>query len=389
MEKPVGQGNTSKMSKSEELALLQEAFNRFTKATESLQQAYGKLEKEAQSLKEELAAQKEYLELILESISEGVVALDVKERVEHLNRAACKMLESSSKESKGRVLWEILETEGFRKEVDFKGKILILSSSPLIREGEEVGSVVVIRDITRQKELEETASRQQRMTVMGEMATSIAHEIRNPLGSIELFAGLLKRTLKGTEEERWVESILAVTSHMETVISNLLLFARPFHPNKRLHNVKEILEESILMTSHAIQEKGIVLKREFGETCHVLADSELLKQALLNLILNAIQAMDEGGELYLGWICQEKEVTIEVKDTGPGIPKEALNRIFEPFYSTKRGGTGLGLAIVKRVVDEHKGRLQVESDSNNGTTFKIILSKAETNDKMNPCLSDS
>ena len=362
--------------KSEELALLKEAFNRFTEATESLQLAYSRLERETQELKEELAAQKEYLELILESISEGVVALNPKGEIEHFNGAASAMLESPPQELKGKELWNLLGAEGFREEVVFRGKILLLSHSPLVREGKEVGEVVVLRDVTRQKELEEAAARQQRMAVMGEMATSIAHEIRNPLGSIELFAGLLKRSLEGKEEERWVESILSVTNHMETVISNLLLFARPFHPNKRLVEVKELVEESVVMTMHAIEEKGINLQREYGQDCPILADPELLKQALLNLILNAVQAMEQGGQLSLGWECEDGEVAIYVSDTGPGITKEALGRIFEPFFSTKRGGTGLGLAIVKRIVDEHRGRLQVESSPGEGSTFTLIFPKA-------------
>ncbi len=359
------------MNKSEELALLKEAFNRFTEATESLQLAYSRLEKEAQELKEELAAQKEYLELILESISEGVVALNRAGEIEHLNQAASAIIGLTSKDAKGHVLWKILGTGGFTEEVLFNDKILLLNSSPLMREGKEVGSVVVLRDVTRQRELEEAAARQQRMAVMGEMATSIAHEIRNPLGSIVLFAGLLKRAMQGREEERWIESILSVTHHMETVISNLLLFARPFHPNKRPMEVEEMVEESLMMTMHAIQEKGIELRRERGEPCKILVDPELMKQALLNLILNAVQAMDTGGTLTLGWRCEGKRAILLVKDTGGGIPRESLERIFEPFYSTKRGGTGLGLAIVKRIVDEHKGSLKVITQPGEGSTFEI------------------
>ncbi len=383
MEGSVEERDSIQMSKAEELALLQEAFNRFTAATESLQQAYGRLEKEAQELKEELAAQKEYLELILESISEGVVALDTEGRIEHLNQAACDMLDSSSEEAKGKVLWDLLGVEGLQEEdgpqeeIECHDRILVMNASPLIREGEEVGLVVVLRDITRQKELEEAAARQQRMAVMGEMATSIAHEIRNPLGSIELFAGLLKRGLKGSPEERWVDSILSVTSHMESVISNLLLFARPFHPNKRIHSVEELVEESILMTLHAIQENGVTVKREPGERCSVLVDPELMKQALTNLILNAVQAMDEGGVLTLGWRCTEGKVAIKVEDNGSGISPDILKKMFEPFYSTKRGGTGLGLAIVKRIVDDHKGEIIPRSVEGQGTTFTILLPRVE------------
>ena len=371
----MGKGNHPEMNKAEELALLQEAFNRFTEATESLQLAYSRLEKEAQELKEELAVQKEYLELILESISEGVVALNTGGEIEHLNRAAATILEIPLTEARGRVLRDILGTPELREEVVLDGKILLLSSSPLVREQRNVGSVVVLRDVTRQKELEESAARQQRMAVMGEMATSIAHEIRNPLGSIELFAGLLKRELENTAEERWVESILSVTHHMETVISNLLLFARPFHPSKRPVSVRDLVEESLLMTTHAIQEKGIVLEKEYGDDCKILADAELMKQAMLNLVLNAVQSMKAGGTLTVGWQDDGNGVVISVGDTGEGMTKELLSRIFKPFYSTRQGGTGLGLAIVKRIVDEHGGRIEVKSVPREGTLFKIHLSR--------------
>ncbi len=375
MEEGLEERDSDKMKKAEELALLKEAFNRFTEATESLQLAYSRLEKEAQALKAELAAQKEYLELILESISEGVVALNVKAEIEHANKAAIEMLSIPLDHMKGRVLWDLLGVKGFTEEVVLNDgeRILLLSSSPLLRGDREVGSVVVLRDITRQKELEEAAARQQRMAAMGEMATNIAHEIRNPLGSIELFAGLLKRELEGSSQERWVESILSVTHHMETVISNLLLFARPFQPQKRAVSIGELVDESLMMTMHAITEKEIELRVEKGESCEIMADAELMKQAMLNLILNGIQAMDKGGVLTVGWRCGEREAVISVEDTGKGISPEVIKRVFEPFFSTKRGGTGLGLAIVNRIVGEHRGRMEVESSPGKGSRFSMVL----------------
>ncbi len=375
MEEGVEERDSLKMNKAEELALLKEAFNRFTEATESLQLAYSRLEKEAQALKEELAAQKEYLELILESISEGVVALNVNGEIEHANKAATEMLGIPTNEAKGRILWELLGVPGFTEEVSLNqgGKILLLGLSPLVRDGKEVGSVVVLRDVTRQKELEEAAARQQRMAAMGEMATNIAHEIRNPLGSIELFTGLLKRDLGGTPQERWVESIVSVTHHMETVISNLLLFARPFQPQKRPVSVAELVDESLMMTMHTITEKGVELKLRKGEDCQLMADAELMKQALLNLIINGVQAMEKKGTLTVGWHCRERETLIFVEDTGRGIPPQVMKRVFEPFFSTKRGGTGLGLAIVNRIVGEHRGRMEMESSPGEGSRFTMVL----------------
>ena len=160
---------------------------------------------------------------------------------------------------------------------------------------------------------------------------------------------------------------------INNLISNMLIFTRPLHVEKELLELKEVVEECAEAATHALREKGIELEIK-GKAIRAWADRELLKQALLNLLINAIQAIEEKGSITVDVGERENEAFISITDTGCGIPKEVQKKVFDPFFSTKKRGTGLGLAIVHRIVEAHHGRITLSSVPGK-TTFTIYLPK--------------
>lgn len=218
--------------------------------------------------------------------------------------------------------------------------------------------------------------RTRRLAAMGEMAAKIAHEIRNPLGSMAILATLLERELAlDTEKRKLAEHITKGVKTLDNILSNMLLFASS--PGARLKpvDIREVIEESIFMT-RGHEKKGVSIDGCYEGRTTIMADPSQLRQLFLNLFLNSLDAMEEGGSLNIRTTLDEKSrdfLQIEIKDSGKGIPREHLDRIFDPFFSTKERGTGLGLAIVSAVVNAHDGFIDVKSIQGEGTTFIISL----------------
>ncbi len=354
-----------------ETLALKEALKHFIEATEELNRSYTALKEEVKRLSEELSQQKNLLKAIIESINDGVIAINREETVIASNQKA-KELFGIEDGKKIHTFLPNLEGELEFYTIDGERKVVKVSNFPLKQDGKEIGKVVVLRDITRERELEEENKRKERLSAMGEMAVTIAHEIRNPLGSIELFAGLIRKE-GDPEVKRWAESITKVVKSINNLISNMLIFTRPLHVEKELLELKEVVEECAEAATHALREKGIELEIK-GKAIRAWADRELLKQAILNLLINAIQAIEDRGSITVEVGERENEAFISVTDTGCGIPKEVQKKVFDPFFSTKKRGTGLGLAIVHRIVEAHHGRITLSSVPGR-TTFTIYLPK--------------
>ncbi|MEA3279548.1 MAG: ATP-binding protein [Thermodesulfobacteriota bacterium] len=246
--------------------------------------------------------------------------------------------------------------------------------------------------INNQQSVEE-AIRNDRLTAMGEMAVKIAHEIRNPLGSIELFATILKKELDDFEELKTLaEHISSGVQSINNIISNLLMFMRPEQmPDFKPVDICNILDDSLFFSRHVIKSNSSieVIKRYASTSLMMPGDSELLKQMSLNIILNAIQAMPDGGTLRV--LCikvananddNDKErncVEIRFADTGTGISKEDMPKIFDPFFTTKKKGTGLGMSIVNNIINVHGGMIKINSSKSKGTECIVTLPMMECN----------
>jgi signal transduction histidine kinase len=204
--------------------------------------------------------------------------------------------------------------------------------------------------------------RLERMAAMGEMAMELAHEIRNPLGSIELYASML--------EGEYAEQIVRSVRLLNHSVTNVLQFGRPIVPFPKRISVNRLLEGIRVFLHPLAAQKRVRLETVCASDCETIADHELLHRMLLNLVLNALRETPTDGKVCLSANIAGRDVVLTVEDTGPGIPAETLERIFDPLFSTHREGCGLGLSIVKRIVDSHEGVIDVES-SQAGTRFVI------------------
>jgi two-component system sensor histidine kinase FlrB len=398
------------MAKTKTFELLSQAFNTFNETALKLKDYYQGLEREVKNLNlqlekknqelEENLKEKEqvrnYLHNILESLSTGVLVLDLEGKITTQNRAFLKIVKGYRKEIKAFIDRYILnggESQKKSTELELKykngaPKVIYFRSFPLIGTKNEImGTVITLDDITRLKRLEEQVNRNSRLRAMGEMAANIAHEIRNPLGSIELFASLLKRDLFGNDKcRRLVEQIISGVKNLNQVISNTLLFTHTLVPNIQKVNLAALLEEALLFSSHQINGKKIKVIRGYSQNnCSLYADSALLKQLFLNIILNALQAMEDGGCLKIttellpeggengGGKNLPDIVEVKISDTGAGMDREIVEKAFDPFFTTRQGGTGLGLTIAHRIIEAHGGTIVVDSSPGVGTTFTVSL----------------
>lgn len=219
--------------------------------------------------------------------------------------------------------------------------------------------------------------RTRRLAAMGEMAAKIAHEIRNPLGSMAIFANILERELAPEpEKQRLAGHITTGIKALDNLLSNMLLFASSPEARCKPVDIRKVIEESLMLT-RGHERPDVSVRAEFRGQTAVMADQVLLRQLFLNLVINALDAIDGAGSILVRTEVREdgrqRYMEIRVSDSGRGIDGEHVDRIFDPFFSTKDRGTGLGLAIVSAVVRAHRGFIDVESKAGEGTTFVIGL----------------
>jgi signal transduction histidine kinase len=219
---------------------------------------------------------------------------------------------------------------------------------------------------------EERARRAETLAAMGQLTATMAHEIRNPLAIIRATAERLKNAPPGDEIWHYIPEEVG---RLNSILSTYLDFARTDPGTPEVLDLAESMERVLLLCEPELAKRGIrVVSRIPKDGPALLRGSPAgIRQVLLNLVLNAQEAMPQGGELTLSLARRERHWVCEVRDTGPGIPKERLRRIFDPFYSSKERGTGLGLAVVNRIVAEHRGRVEVDSREGRGTTFRLTF----------------
>lgn len=219
--------------------------------------------------------------------------------------------------------------------------------------------------------------RHRRLAAMGEMAAKIAHEIRNPLGSIGIFASLIEEEVDGAGKAgRYAAHIAKGVKTLDTLLGNMLVFARVPEPRLAAVDVREVLDEALTAVRGCAAD-GVKVLRDYRGDGLVMGDRALLSQVFVNLLINAFDAVGRSGTVRL--IVRRSgadRAEIEVRDDGPGIPRDQLDRIFDPFHTTKEKGTGLGLAIVDTIVKAHRGSIDVKSRPGKGAAFIVRLAPA-------------
>ena len=285
---------------------------------------------------------------------------------------------NSIKELIGRALNSELEDLEVRLGTETGTNLCIAVSSTRVfdTKGQPLGTTIILKDMTRLKELETKTQRAQSLQAMGEMAIQLAHEIRNPLGSIELFASLLGSELQNNAELKgWTDQIVTGVKFLNSIVTNMLTFTRSSRPNFREFELVNLISETLNFIEPVFQQRRILLERPYiNKEIWIDGDPEMLRQMLINLLMNGLQAMPEEGRLTVKLDTDpQQNAEIEIEDTGIGIPPGNLAYIFDPFFTTNERGTGLGLSLVNQIVEKHQGRVVAESEFGKGTRFKIWL----------------
>jgi two-component system sensor histidine kinase HydH len=326
----------------------------------------------------------------------GLIALDDQRRIAAFNVTAESVLQREYREVIGKEAEQVLPQElckelncpeiqeqVIEKEINCTvgdGKIVPLEIGASLLEDENetfLGYVILFKDLTEVRSLRREIERSRRLASVGSLAAGVAHEIRNPLSSIKGFATYFKERYQHVPEDKETAGIMIQeVDRLNRVVSQLLEFARPIKVSPLPTSLPDFIDDSVKLVQQQAQEKQITVRNTTSSQMKkVSVDPDRINQVLLNLYLNAIESMDAGGELdvQLSYINGDKNIEIQVSDTGCGIQKDDLAKIFDPYYTTKSSGTGLGLAIAHNIVEAMGGTIKVESQPGKGTTFSLLL----------------
>jgi PAS domain S-box-containing protein len=332
------------------------------------------------------------LKNIFESISDLVYYTDKDLTIRRVNQAVVKRIGLSEEEIIGRKCYEIFHgmSEPWKEcphhvsvteQRPYVGEIFdphlggtfVVSNSPIFDStGHFVGTVHISRDITELRDLREKLIQAERMAALGELAARVAHEIRNPLISIGGFARRLEKKLSGDIQE-YAAIIVNEVARLENILKEILGFVKSSRVNKTEVEINEFISEVVEFITPQIEERKNRIETDFAPGPIVsMLDPDRLREAVLNILTNALQATDHG-IITVRTGTENGEVVIEFTDTGCGIREEDLKNIFNPFFTTKPQGTGLGLAVTHKIIEEHEGRIHVETAPGSGTAFRVYL----------------
>ena len=335
---------------------------------------------------------------ILEGMHSAVVAVDKNARIIMFNRLAEDIFSINKENAINQnyesvfpnddcFLKQTLDKKRTTKEVErefrtFSGedKFLIIGTSCLFDEEQKFnGAVSVIHDVTELKKYEEEAKRSERLSALGDLAAGVAHEIRNPLNAISITAQRLRSEFIPQREKEeylsFVKTILDEIKRLDNIINQFLGLAKSQRLELNLTNMNTFLDELMNLVEIEAKEKNILLTKRIEDLPEMKIDPEEMKKALLNIMRNGVQATPPGKAFKVQGFKDDSQnqIVIKIEDSGPGIPRENLSKIFQPYFSTKEKGTGLGLSITYRIISDHKGKIEVESKVGRGTVFTVKL----------------
>ena len=354
-----------------------------------LRQRYSRLEQEHEQVRS-------YHELVLDGIADAVIAMNTDGRIILVNRAAEAILGRPSDELRNEQYAELFTEDPLLltrtrdsqapvayEETTIEGSgsdrrhLAVSTSFVHARDGQVSSIVAIARDISLQRRAQEQLERQGRLTAMGELAAGIAHEIRNPLNAITIIAQRFQAEFEPQEDvEEFKQLNRTIRSEVERVnniITQFLEFARPPQLMLERANMAALLQKSIDVIRSRAKLNDVTLTVLVEEDLPVRADREKMQQVLLNLLQNALDAVDSGGEIKCIACRRDDTILISIADNGGGIPADLQSKIFNLYFTTKAEGTGLGLSIVHQIISEHHGEISVTSSEGHGTTFSIRL----------------
>jgi signal transduction histidine kinase len=350
-----------------------------------------------------LIREKGFFEKVFQALQEGVIILAPDGQATFVNRAAGNFFGLEPADAIGRPLEEIIAGLPFASlvgddpersvsrdlEVFYpENRYLNLYAAPIMDSGESagpeddawLGHVLLIRDLTQTRRLTEEKIESERLNALTLLAAGVAHELGNPLNSLNIHLQLLDRKLRKSSPEAHVavreqiDIARGEIKRLDFIIAQFLSAIRPTRPEFEPEDLNQLVREATRFLEPEIKDRRLQLKLELREDLPLLrVDGGQIKQAIYNLIKNAAQATPPGGQVLLRSDFNDYEATITVSDTGAGISVEHMGHLFEPFFTTKPSGTGLGLLIVRRIIREHGGELEIESGEGKGTKITIRL----------------
>jgi two-component system, sporulation sensor kinase E len=370
-----------------------------------------------------LAQEKGFLETVFNAIHEGIIVTDSKGRVTYLNDAACKLFGLEAADAIGKRLdervrgldWGSLTQSGgplsrdieiFYPENRFINFYIVplmiesrnsvggiggsaLPGSTIPGTGQQVGHVMILRDITESRRTTQQTIESERLNALTLLAAGVAHEIGNPLNSLHIHLQLMERKAQDLDPEAKAELKQSIdvagseVRRLDSIVTQFLRAIRPSQPRLHPENVNTIVEEAVRFFTPEIQDRDMVVEQELRADLPLLQlDREQMKQAFYNVIKNSLEAMRRHGTLRIRTDLDDTYVIVSFADTGGGMSAENLSRVFEPYFTTKPSGTGLGLLIVRRIVREHGGELSIESSHDKGLTLTIRLPYVEKRVRM-------
>jgi PAS domain S-box-containing protein len=359
---------------------------------------------EVQNYLVEIAREKGFLETIFNAILEGVIVTNPKGRILYLNRAACGFFGIEAEPSLGRPLDEVVRGIDWEALTGPHGDIVsrdlevfypdnrllnfyvvpLMSDDADGKESETVGRAVIVRDITQTHRATQETIEVERFSALTMLAAGVAHEIGNPLNSLNIHLQLMQRNLQKVPPKlrKQLEESVAIArgevTRLDHIITQFLRAIRPQPLDPSPADVNEILRETLMFLDAEIEDRDIIVEEELSKALPLLQlDREQIKQAFYNICRNAFQAMKSGGILRVSTSSNATHVSVVFSDTGGGIAPENITRIFEPYFTTKSDGNGLGLLIVRRIVRAHGGEVVLESSPGRGLTLTVLLPRAD------------
>ncbi len=348
-----------------------------------------------------LVQEKGFFEKVFEALQEGVILLDGEGTVTYVNRAACGFFGFERDVIVGRKLGEGLrgfDLENLTKsggsisrdlEVFYPENRHLNFYVTAIDEHEDLGFVMLIRDITQTRKLTEEKIESERVSALTLLAAGVAHELGNPLNSLTIHLQLMERRLKKLDAAHSGKllEMLAVAQgeikRLDLIIGQFLTAIRPTQPQLQLVRLNALLEEAVGFLAPEIKQGRVSVKLDLSPSVPAMPlDANQMKQAFYNLIRNACQAMPEGGTLGISSTATDFEVRLTFADSGRGISTTNMSNLFQPFFTTRKSGTGLGLLIVRRIVREHGGEIEIESRESEGTKVTVSLPLVEKNMRL-------
>jgi PAS domain S-box-containing protein len=355
-----------------------------------------------------LAKEKGLMETIFQALEEGIIVLDPEAQISYANRAAEQFLGFKLDDAQGTKIerylkdihWDlVLDLDEYewsrlvRREIEItypQHRFMEFYVVPLeaVDEKEE-GAVVIFRDVTRERESTAESIESERLHALSLLAAGVAHEIGNPLNSINIHLQLLDREigdLADAKAKNDLRELVDVSrkevARLDTIIRQFLKALRPSLPERKPQQLAELVVETLDVMKHEIKDRRMLVETDFPKDIPAVAvDDTQVKQVFFNVIKNALQAMEDGGILKIGTQQSDRFVSVIIEDNGPGIDPEKLGAIYEPYHTTKTEGTGLGMMIVQRIMRDHGGEIEINSEQGRGT--RLILRFPREDARMN------